>query len=89
MIDQKTIERLEWITPPENQGQHVTESYATEEECVYKKITSPTGILYLCACMETIELHSEEEWFYEPWNEEPIVPDFLWHAVEHKEVTND
>lgn len=86
MIDQKTIELLEWITPPENQGQHVTVSYANDGETVFQRRVEigVTGwrIMYLCADIDTI-WDNAEEWEYEPWNKEPIIPDFLW-----KEATN-
>ena len=84
MIDQKTIERFEWITPPENQGQHVTVSYANDGITVFQRRVevSVTGwrIMYLCAEIDSIWEHSAE-WEYEPWNREPIVPEFLWKEV--------
>ena len=95
MLDQKTIEGLEWVTPPENQGQAVTISYANDGECVFQKIThkgyTPWLIAYRYVAIDSIyaneewpwELCAPWEWEYEPWNQEPIIPEFLW-----KEVTN-
>jgi len=35
--------------------------------------------------IDELESHNRaEEWEYEPWNKEPIIPEFLW-----KEGTND
>jgi len=96
MIDQKTIEGLEWITPPKNQGQHVTVSYANDGITVFQRTTykgiSPWAsargarrTIYLCADIDSIWDNPEEwpgeEWEYEPWNREPIVPEFLWKEV--------
>ena len=68
----------DYITPPENQGQIVIVSYASDGEGVFRRTVDQSGkrpTLHEHIYWEDFLDHEPE---YQPWNRAPRIPDDAW-----------
>lgn len=80
-ITHEYLQGLSWITPPENQGQIVTESYASDDEACYSRVHdgSDGSTSYYVARFGG-KSAVPESWF-EPWNGVPDAPGVTWERI--------
>jgi len=68
----------DYITPPENQGQIVIVSYASDGEGVLRRTVDQSGQRPTLIEHISWDAFLDHEPEYEPWNRAPRIPDDEW-----------
>lgn len=73
----------DYITPPENLGQIVIVSYASDEDGVFRRTVDQSSSDGDTIMIEYIywDEYLDHDTEYEPWNRAPRIPDDAWTEV--------
>lgn len=87
VIDAHDILRGGFVTPPEQQGQMVYESFASTSDLAVRRTTDRSEVpgheVYECAAWGDLwdDTPEGEEVVFEPWNRTPDIPESAWRPA--------